>query len=104
MYSAFAANTGQADAAKWRAQVAQEPAIDPSNSGAQLLGDPVAALEMSGPARRGDAIFSVIGESDGLLFGIEWGDVANRTEDFLLDAARGFGEARQNCRLEVKTV
>src|SRR5262245_23307673 len=43
-------------AAERRAQVAQEPAVDPANSDLDLRGDSMSAREIGGPDRGGEAI------------------------------------------------
>src|ERR1700678_1110263 len=104
VHAAFTPDARKAHAAKGRAQVAQKPTIDPGNSGSELLGDSMAALEVTCPDGRRQSIICVVRECNGLVFGIERSDVANRTENFFLHATSRFGEARENCRLDIKTI
>jgi hypothetical protein len=44
MHAAFASYTRQPSASKWRAEVAQKPTINPSDSDLQLFGDAMSAF------------------------------------------------------------
>src|SRR6266705_3860568 len=54
--AAFAADARELGAAKWRAQVAQEPAVDPGDADFHRLPDAMAAREVGGPDRGGEAV------------------------------------------------
>src|ERR1700691_6607029 len=102
MYSAFAADAGKAHSTKSRAQIAQKPAIHPSDADTQFFGDAVAALEIRSPDRTGEPVVCVIGFGDGFCFGIEWRAVASGPEGLFLHAASGFRQTGENRGLDVK--
>src|ERR1700722_3037228 len=102
MYPAFAADAGKSHTSERSAEIAQKPAIDPGDSGAEFFGDAVAALEIRGPDRSCQPVLRAVRFGDGLFFGIERRDVANGAEDFLLHAARRFRQPGENRGLHVK--
>src|SRR5690606_15902109 len=54
--SSLAAEAGLARAAERRAQVAQQPGVDPDDAGAQFRAEAVGAVEVAGPDACGQAV------------------------------------------------
>ena len=104
VHSAFAADSRKPHAAKRRAQIAQEPAVHPSD----------ARRSSSGPRGGRGLRFVVQTEAAspycvsfamaiGLFLGVERRDVANGTEDFFLHAASRFRQAQYKSSAERKS-
>src|SRR5271154_1461905 len=102
MHTAFTPYSRQAYSSEWRAQIAQKPAIDPSDSGPQLFGHAMAALDVICPNRSCQSIFCIIGECNRSALQVEWRDMANWPKNFFFSAASRFRKARKDCRLDVK--
>src|SRR5579862_134656 len=104
MYSAFAPEPRQSHSAKWRTQIAQEPAIHPRNAYIHLLRYAMAALEVARPDRSRKAVFRVIGHCHGFLFRIEGRDVTYGPENFFFHTTRRFRESSIDGWLHVETL
>src|SRR5579859_1770590 len=79
----FSADAGLLGAAEGRAEVAQEPAVDPDHADLELGRDALGARDVAGEKRGAEAVAGVVGALDRLLLAVEGGDVAARTEDLL---------------------
>src|SRR4051794_10016524 len=101
MHTAFATDARESHAAEWCAQIAQEPAIDPRDACTHLLRYAVAALQLRRPDRGGESVVCVVGHGDGFVFGIEWRDVTNGSEDLFFHATRGFRQSGEDSWLDV---
>src|SRR5712692_2308293 len=97
--AAFAADARELGSAEGRAQVAEEPAVDPGDADFHRLPDPVAAREVGGPDRGGEAVDGVVRHGDGFFLLVERSDVGARPENFLLHRARGLGQPGPERRL-----
>ena len=102
--AAFSADAARFHAAKWSAQVAQEPVVDPHEARFDASGDAMCAADILRPHRRAQPVFGVIGHGDRFIFVIEWLDVANRPEDLLFDATRILGQSRPDRGLDKVTL
>ncbi|KAG1438739.1 hypothetical protein G6F57_019719 [Rhizopus arrhizus] len=94
MHAALAADARLLGAAERRAQVAQEPRIDPADAHVQRRAQAMGRADVAGPYGRGQAVRRSVGQGNGFLFRIERRDVAARPENFLLDDG---GRFRQAC-------
>jgi hypothetical protein len=92
MHPAFAADARLLRAAEGRAQVAQEPAVDPGDAHLDTRRHPVGAGQVGGPDRGGEAVVGVVGQGHHLVLAVEGADVAARAEDLLLHHGCGFGQ------------
>src|SRR6185437_2225514 len=88
MNAAFPADPGLLGPAEGRAQIAQEPRIDPCDADVDLRRDAMGAGQVFGPDRRRQPVRTVIGGSDRFLLAVEWRDVATRPEYLLVDHSR----------------
>src|SRR6185312_7138745 len=80
---AFAAHARMLDPAKWGAQVAQHPTVDPHDAKVDARGDLVRAREIAGPHRRRESVIGVVGDRDGVVLVVEGDQRHHRAEDFL---------------------
>ena len=85
MLPALAADSGLLGTTEGRAQIAQEPAINPGNATVNLWRNAKGARDILGPDSRSQPIRGVIGQGNDFLFRIEGADMAAGTEDFLID-------------------
>nr|ART40488.1 K624 [uncultured bacterium] len=83
MHAALAADAGVLHAAEGRAQVAQEPGVDPHDAGLELRRHAVRAGQVRAPDRRRQAVIGVVGQFQHLFFGVERRHRHHRAEDFL---------------------
>src|SRR5580698_10978782 len=90
MHPTLAPNAGKPCSAKRCSQVSQEPAIHPRDAHLHLLRHTMPPFQVVGPDRGRETILGIVGHGDGLLLRIKRRDVARRTKDFLLHAARRF--------------
>ena len=90
--AAFAADAAGFDAAEGRAEVADEPAVDPHDAGLYFGGDAVGALEVGGPDGGCQAVLGGVSEGEGFFFGVEGLDGDDGAKNFLLVGSAGLGE------------
>src|SRR5215472_10853062 len=100
MRAALAADSRELHAAERRAQITQEPVVDPGDSHFHGTRHAMSALQVGSPDRGREAVASVVRQLHRLLFGVERRDVTHRAEDLLLDAAGILGEAANDGRLD----
>src|ERR1700733_11573220 len=80
MNAAFPTDPGLLGPAERRAQITQEPRIDPGDADIDLRRDPMGAGQVFGPDRRRQTVRTVIGGSDRFLLAVERRDVATGPE------------------------
>ncbi len=74
--------------------------VDPDGSGAQGVADPDGGVETGRVDGGGEAVGCGIAETDGVFFGLEFGDGADGAEDLFLHYLHVFGDAREDGRLD----
>src|SRR3954452_2530914 len=83
MPSALSPDARQLHPTEGRAEVAEEPGVDPAQPDIERCAGPVRAADVAGPDCRCEAVVAVVGQREGLFFGIERRDVTDRAEDLL---------------------
>src|SRR6266852_672248 len=83
MQAALAADAGLLGTTEGRAQVAQEPAVDPDHADVKPGRHPLGTRDVAGEQRGAEAVARIVGTLDRLLLTIEGRDVAARPENLL---------------------
>src|SRR5665811_823928 len=102
MHTALASDPRKSHATERRPQIAQEPAIHPGNTNIHLLRHTVTALQVRRPDRCCQAVLRIVRHAHRLLLRIEGSDMAHRSEDFFLHAARRFRQSSIDGWLHIK--
>src|SRR5690606_19624270 len=85
VHATFAADARLLGATERRAQVAQEPAVDPGDAHVDAPGHAVGTGQIGGPDGGGQAVIIGVGQLHHFVFAVEGGDMAARPEDLLAD-------------------
>src|SRR5882724_375661 len=100
MNAPFAADARLLRSSERRAQIAQEPRIDPHDAGVDARTQTERARDIARPGRCREPVRSVIGQAHRFLFRIEWTNVATRAEDLLANDTRSLRQTRPDRRLD----
>src|SRR5699024_1956953 len=104
MSAAFTADAGKTDAAERRSEVTQKPGVHPSHADVHLSGDSVTAFQIAGPHSSRQSVIGVIGQGNGLFFGVEWNKCRRWSEDFFPHDTIGVTQPRPYCRFDPRSV
>ena len=74
--------------------------VDPDGSGIQGIADPDGRVEAGCVDGGCETVCGGVAETDGVLFGLELRNGADRTEDLFLHYLHVFGDAREDGRLD----
>ena len=74
--------------------------VHPDGSGPQSIADSDGGVEAACVDRGGETVGRGIAETDGVVFRLEFGNGADRTEYLLLHYLHVFGHARENSRFD----
>src|SRR5882762_10973065 len=100
MHAAFAPDARLLRSAEGRAQIAQEPGIDPDDSGVDAGPEPERTGDIAGPNGGSQPIRRVIGQAHGFIFIVERTDVAAGSEYLFAHDGRGLGQSGPDRRLD----
>src|SRR5262245_4548849 len=104
LLATLAADAAALDTAERRAQVAQQPAVDPDRAAVEPLGHAVRPRQVARPQRRRQAVRRTVGVTDQLFLALKRRDRHDGAEDLLLVDAALYRQIDDQRRLDEKAV
>src|SRR5580698_5148188 len=101
-WAKFAAEAGLFVAAPRRFDVRGLHVIDPHDASPQRFDDTEGFIDVTSPDGGGEAVRRVVGDANGVAFGVERDDGRNGTENFFAGDTGGIIDVVENRRLEIK--